>query len=75
MSTAQTNPTRATRPIELGGQLRWATMIERYTAQTVKDLPIFARVGGGLGALFTGKVLVDGVLYLEAEGFCAWTGH
>jgi RHS repeat-associated protein len=58
--------------IELGGQLRWATQIERYVAQRVKDLPAFGNVMGKVSNFFDGKLLLDGATYLGAEASCGF---
>lgn len=57
--------------IMIGGQLRFATMIDRYTAVAVKDLPAFSQVMGGAADVLDGKLLFDGATYLSMEIACA----
>jgi len=57
--------------IELGGKQYFATMVERYTAQTLKDLPVAGKVLSRAASVLDGKVLLDGVVYIGAEVSCA----
>jgi RHS repeat-associated protein len=56
--------------MELGGQTRWATVIERYVAQRVKDLPAFKTAMAGAEDVLDGKILLDGATYLSMEISC-----
>jgi hypothetical protein len=56
--------------VELGGQLRWATMSERYTAVAVKELPAFKSAFGVLEDVLDGKLLLDGATYISMEISC-----
>lgn len=56
--------------VELGGQTRWATMVERYVAQRVKDLPEFAKASSAAEGVLSGKILLDGLTYLSMEASC-----
>ncbi len=56
--------------IQLGGQQRFATMIDRYVAVRVKDLPAFSKVIGQVESVLDGKLLLDGATYLSMEISC-----
>jgi hypothetical protein len=50
------------------------TIIERYVAKRVKDLPVFGKLLGKAHTVLDGKLLADGIIYLTEESVCAWNG-
>src|SRR5207245_9560661 len=56
--------------VELGGQQRFATMIDHFVSQRVKDLPAFSKVMGQVESALDGKLLLDGATYLSMEISC-----
>ncbi len=55
---------------EIGGKQRFGTLIG-YTSQRLKDLPQFGKALSTAGSVLDGKLLLDGVIYVEAETVCA----
>jgi RHS repeat-associated protein len=60
--------------VDWAGKQQWGTIIERYVARRVSDLPAFGKLLGKWHSALDGKLLADGIIYLTEEGVCAWNG-